>query len=98
MKLKLSDQPVGYVEALKSVLALIVLLHLVHLSGAQVAGIERCIAAVLGVFVWTSVTPNAHVDAKIEAATQAKEAEIHSFLADAKLAELGGQADAHDEI
>lgn len=93
-KLKLSDQPVAYAEVVKSILAAVVVLGLVHLSGVQVAGIERCVTAVLGIIVWTQVTPNAHVDQKVDAAVTAKEQEIHSFLADAQLAAVSSEPPA----
>jgi hypothetical protein len=84
MKLTFSDQPVAYVNAVKAILATIVILGIVTLTGEQVASIVVAVEAVFGIVLWSSVTPNKHVEEKVtEAETLGaanKELEIRQYL------------------
>ena len=71
MRLRLSDQPVAYSAAFKAVLAAVVIIGAVTLSGEQVAALSVAFDAILGVLVFASVQPNARVEAKVEAAADA---------------------------
>lgn len=68
MRLRLSDQPVAYSAAFKAVLAMLVILGVISLSGEQVAAMSVAFDALLAVFVFASVQPNAKVEAKVSAA------------------------------
>jgi hypothetical protein len=73
VKLGLSDQPVAYSAAFKAVLAMLVVLGAVTLSGEQVASMSVAFDAVLGVFVFAAVTPKKTVGTKVAtAATHAR--------------------------
>lgn len=79
MKLRLTDQPVAYSAAFKAVLALLVILGAVTLSGEQVAAASVAFDALLGVFVFAAVVPTVKANAKVEQAAQAAR---HEALAD----------------
>lgn len=83
--IRLSDQPVAYVNFAKAVLGALVLLGVFTLSGEQVAGIVLAFEAGTGIFVWSSVTPNTKVEAKV---AEAKESARNEALAD--VASLAG--------
>jgi hypothetical protein len=69
--MKLTDNPVVYSNAVKSILAMLVVLGAVTLSGEQVAAIVVAVEAVLGIIVFQSVTPNTKVAQKVDDANTA---------------------------
>lgn len=77
MRLRLTDQPVAYSAAFKAILAMLVILGAVTLDGEQVAALSVAFDAVLGVFVFASVQPNAKVEAKVaDAAASARDSAL----------------------
>lgn len=81
MKLKFSDQPVAYQELAKSVIYLLVGFTIVHWSDAQIVLVLAVVSGVLGIIVWSNVTPNTHVQTKIDDALAMQKADITTFLA-----------------
>lgn len=78
---KLSDQPVAYSNALRAVLAFVVLMGWVTLTTEQVAGAVLALEAVLGIFVWSAVTPVAQATARVARARKASQDETVAYLA-----------------
>lgn len=72
--MKLSDQPVAYSAAFKAVLALLVILGVVELTPEQIGAAVLALDAVLAVFVWRAVTPNARAEAAAAKKAPAKKA------------------------
>jgi hypothetical protein len=81
--MKFSNQPVAWSAAIKAVLLALVLLHIVTWTDVQVAGLVAVADAVLGLIVWSNVTPTAKVveqqrtaavNATLQAETQAQAA------------------------
>lgn len=84
MKLKLTDQPVAYSAAFKAVLAAIVIIGVVTLTGEQVAALSVAFDAILGVFVFAAVQPNAKVEAKVQNAAESARNEALADVASLK--------------
>lgn len=64
--MKLTDQPVAYSVAIKAVLALLVILGVVELTPEQVAQAALTADALLAIFVWRAVTPNAKAEEAVD--------------------------------
>jgi hypothetical protein len=84
VRIRPTDQPVAYANAVRAVLAALVILGAVDLDGEQVAGIVVAVEAILGVFVWSTVTPTNRVEAKVDAATSAGRNEALADVASLK--------------
>lgn len=65
------SEPVVLTTAVRSVLAVLVLFHVIDLTAEQVAGLIVAQEALLAIFVRQVSTANVHVDAKVDAATEA---------------------------
>lgn len=82
------SEPVVLTTAVRSVLAVLVLFHVVDLSGEQVAGIIVAQEAMLALFVRQVSTPNVHVEEQVNAAGEEgmalgaadEKAAIHEYL------------------
>lgn len=57
----LSKEPVAISSAVVAVLNVLVLLGVIDLAAAAVAGVNVAVVAVLGLFVRSAVTPNSNV-------------------------------------
>lgn len=80
-RLRLSTQPVAWEKAVKSVIAVLVLFGVIEWTEDQIVGVLVAFEAVVGIMVWSSVTPNRHVEGKVNDAVVQKEAEINTYLA-----------------
>lgn len=82
----LTNQPVAYEKLAKAIVYLLVGFAVVSWTDTQIVLVLAVFESVLGIFVWSSVTPNARVAEKVDAATQSgadeREQEIVAYLAE----------------
>lgn len=78
--LKVSDQPVAWEKALKAVLYLLVGFAVVSWTEGQIVLVLAVVESVVGLVVWSSVTPNTRVAEQVDTAVRENTADIHAFL------------------